>query len=184
MPEDRPLDLKGEVDRTTSYSISKNTALLASGMLIISGLLIGLLIPELTTDEVSGKNDPYSNPLSILMSSTIDEVITDDATYTDVQIPVAYMIFFLEGSPNMTGADGKLSEYLSFLLDDPMGFTLTISSGQGWESVMVHTVTLGDISLGGQRTSDQEVIVDMNGDSEITLNFKLEVWEGPENENK
>jgi hypothetical protein len=118
------------------------------------------------------------------MSSTIDEVITDDATYTDVQIPVAYMIFFLEGSPNMTGADGKLSEYLSFLLDDPMGFTLTISSGQGWESVMIHTVTLGDISLGGQRTSDQEVIVDMNGDSEITLNFKLEVWEGPENENK
>ncbi len=175
--ERRPLDLRDEDEVRTRYTLPRRTAFAAAALLIISGIAIGTLLPELVESEEAREGDPYSTPLSVLLTSTIDLVDINGTQYTDVQIPIAYFILMNEKVLEMTEVDGKVSEYISFMLENGKEFQLTISTGQGWDAEISHKISVGDISTSPSSTTEQEVVVDMQDGGEITLIFKLFIWE-------
>jgi hypothetical protein len=174
---DRPLDLRDEEPSGKGPGIPVRTAVVAAVILCVSGIFIGAVIPEIFNSEGSTENDPYSTPLSVLLSSTIDSLETDDKIYTDVTVPVAYYILLSEQSSNMSGTDSIVSDLLSFILGDDTPHKLTVATGQGWSGDSEHVITDNGRETTSPSSSTQSVVVDMNEGQEISIEFELNVWE-------
>lgn len=175
--ENRPLDLSSEDERRSSFHLPMRTAILIAVFLSVAGIMIAAILPELLKEGTNTENDPYSTPLSILLSSTVDQIEVNEKDYSDLSIPVAYYILLSETSSNMSGTDSITSGYIDFLLGDDTPYIFTVSSGQGWDTERSHVVSSSDNSDKSSTSTSQTVVVDLKDGQEITLNFQLKVWE-------
>ncbi len=175
--ENRPLDLSSEGDGKRSFHLPMRTAILIAVFLSVAGIMIAAIIPELLKEKTDNGNDPYSTPLSILLSSTVDQIDVNEKEYRDLSIPVAYYILLSETSSNMSGTDSITSGYIDFLIGDGTPYSLTISSGSGWDTERSHVVSSYDNIEESSISTSQSVAVDLKDGHEVILNFELKIWE-------
>jgi hypothetical protein len=171
------LDLRKDEDAGRSINLPLRPTLIAAISLAVAGILVAAVLPELLENDTKNENDPYSTPLSVILSSTVDSIEIEEKEYRDLTIPVAYYILLSEASSNMSGTDSITSSYIDFILGDDTPYTLTISTGQGWSTEKDHVISNLDVSNIPPKTTSQNVAVDMKEGQEVTLDFELKVWE-------
>jgi hypothetical protein len=176
MDED-PLDLrKGEEEKRT-FRLPLSASIFIAITLAAAGIIVAAVLPEVLNDPQESGIDPYSTPLSVVLSSTVESIEIDDKQYRDLSVPTAYYILLSEANSNMSGADSLLSGYLDFILGDDTPYELTVSSGQGWTSERSHTISNAGPEEIQPRSASQDVVVDMVDGQEVTINFELKIWE-------
>jgi len=175
-----PEDLREEPGSGALPSIPRNIAVAAAVILIISGMLIGIVLPELTgSDGKEHNEDPAAEGLTILLSCSVDRIVSGDTVYDNVPVPVAFQIIMLEGDPveDLPGLEGVISPMMEYIFGNGSGAQLKVIPGAGWET----GTNPIEIDLGYREgDSDHEHTVEVPvglGDQEITLYFELRVWE-------
>lgn len=172
----RPLDLRDEKEREVIDKTPDRSLMYAGIILAVAGIVIAAVVPELLAEEEREPEKDLRTPLSILLSCTIDEVSTGDSTFTDIALPQAYYALLENDNGNMTPVEDVAREYLGFMLGADTPFELKISSGQGWDREVSYSLTNGPAD-GTSETYEQDVVVRVEAESQITMIFKLSVWE-------
>jgi len=171
----KPLDLRDDEPKERKWTLPTKGFLIAGVILSITGILIAAILPELLAKEEPEEKDDLRTPLSILLTCTMDEITTEDSTYSDITIPQAYYAFTKNGNSNMSTVEETARHYLEYMIGESIPFELEITSGLGWENEFSHNIRNMQAS-GASQTHEQDVIVDVEEDSQITMIFKLTIW--------
>lgn len=175
--DEKPLDLRAEDEGGRSFRLPMRTAIFMALTLAAAGILVAAVLPEILEDPKESVIEPYSTPLSVVLSSTVESMQVDEKQYSDLSVPTAYYILLSESDSNMSGTDSLMAGYLSFILGDDTPYELIISSGQGWSSERSHTVSNAGPEEIQPQSASQDVIVDIVDGQEVSINFELKVWE-------
>lgn len=174
----KPLDLRSDEEESTPFEIPMNITIIITTILVLSGLFVGIVIPELTSEETKGTMGGHSDILDAICISTVNELESADQFYNDVSIPDAYYITITEDS-NITGVDSIVNDYLIFMLGEEDGLELTISPGQGYPFEFQRKISVGETGGASSESTSTEVLVDIDaGGEEVRMEFTLRTWEG------
>jgi hypothetical protein len=170
----KPLDLRGDERSMERDQDPSNGLMIAGVLLIIGGILIALIVPTLTSGDNGDAQTADRTPLSIVLSSTISELETEDHQYSYISIPQSYYTLMQDGITNLSIVDGVVQDMLKFMLGDDTPFELKISTGSGWEDKISHSVIHSSFQ-GEVEEVQQMVIVDTQGEEQVTMNFDLKI---------
>lgn len=171
----KPLDLRDDEPMERRSTIPTNGFIIAGVIFTVAGILIAAILPELLAKEEPEEKEDLRTPLSILLTCTMDEIATEDSTYSDITIPQAYYALTKNGISNMSTVEETARHYLEYMVGESIPFELEITSGLGWENEFSHNIRNMQGS-GTSQTHEQDVIVDVEGDSQISMIFKLTIW--------
>ncbi|MGA1873371.1 MAG: hypothetical protein ACMUHY_06835 [Thermoplasmatota archaeon] len=170
-------DLSGKSAGRESYSIPRNVAIAIMVILSISGVMIAWILPELIEGAAGDtkEDNEARDVLGVIVASSIPDLDIAGTAYSNVPVPTAFQILFLDGDPNddYPSMDGMLTQMMDYLLEGSSGYVLNVIPGSGMEGSDYSVGNGGSGSPDGSAV--REVPVGL-GDDEGTVVFELKIW--------
>ncbi|MCU0798055.1 MAG: hypothetical protein MUC62_00075 [Candidatus Thermoplasmatota archaeon] len=179
---DRPpviVDLRKAGEKEVRFHISMTLAFILGGVLVSSGIIIALVLPELFAEEENGTEEG-AGELPVLMTLTMDEVKIGNNNLSNAPFQQVLMLL-IDGEGPVSGLEGPLREFgremLTSLVGDGTPFRLRVytDSGQGalWEMTsLVQLPVDDDPSLQSVEINPQPVSAEQG-----PMTVTLEIWE-------
>lgn len=170
-------DLREEAQTGREFRLSLPVSLILAAMMIISGLAVGIILPE-DSQEKEPEPDIPDDILNIILSSTLDRIKLGPDTYVD--IPVYRALTLISSSDaNTTAVEAMVKERfhsgLGFILEGYTGFSLTMEpDARAGEMLRELSFMKGDMNgTHISNTLETYIEVDMEGMEDLFLLTRL-----------